>query len=444
LNTKLFALFFFFLSSASAAEDLGEKQVGSVQIVSSENVKQYKQFLLEPIFKLIAERKLLFRTVPNLNYSWQFSPSWEVATQQNAAHFSVNEEGELKIDNQVQFARGLPFLLETEIESEKNEIIKSKKILWNVLAAQAVGKFIAKDIEFTWHGQQGVQRTASGSLLQSWQEVGGQVEQQVKPDVPQEPSKVFLEELVSLRSPPAIMGYSQLFKSYLGGVEDQLIMHSPVFGKDREVSISNRCDPFLDGIMRGDDFSVWSSNPQSVSSRVVVEKTLLVAFHSADPAIAEDLVYKGSWQTDSGNPSTVVWNFKSHQFTGFPSWNPTSAVFVPRKTWIIEIWTKNPYLGNGREILVIDKESFLPVYRLVYDFKGEVKRAVIGGWGLVFGKTPFLSFVISVDESGNNATTYGTNSVRLFSNSKELFETIPQEQKTAEPKIAEDQPPETT
>ena len=115
----------------------------------------------------------------------------------------------------------------------------------------------------------------------------------------------------------------------------------------------------------------------------------------------------------------VLWNYQSRQMPQLAPWVPTSAVFVPRRVWILELNPRDPYSATGREILMVDQQTLLPVYKLVYDRIGEYRKTVIGAWGRMRSKdnklqSPFCAFVLAVDQSAQSATVLATQQVQVL------------------------------
>ena len=46
--------------------------------------------------------------------------------------------------------------------------------------------------------------------------------------------------------------------------------------------------------------------------------------------------------------------------------------------WRIELLSRDPFSLDARETLYVDEESSLPIYRVVWDGEGEIRKIVIG------------------------------------------------------------------
>ena len=263
---------------------------------------------------------------------------------------------------------------------------------------------------------------------------------------------VLRQDGLRLFAPPVVSGFSQFSWRYRGPQQDRIWLFSPVLRDLREQLPANRGDVILGGNLSYDDLFVWSTKIQSVHARVVDQKVLFVpvpslnfyrleaqpfseqpkaelggfASRSELPPAKEGeakpdsaLTVRGFHKRADGTSAMVIWNHQSRQLPQLAPWVPTTVSFVPRRTWIIEITPIDPYAVNGKEILIVDQESQLPVYKLVYDRIGEYRKTVIGAWGLARTKDgkvafPFAAFVLALDQSAQSATGATTELVQTF------------------------------
>ena len=266
------------------------------------------------------------------------------------------------------------------------------------------------------------------------------------------------QELLELLSPPVVLGYAHITWRYRGPEQDLVWLHSPVTGSNRQVLSSNRSDPLLGGVLTPDDLLVWSTQVQAVNAKVVDEKVLLlpfaaVTYYLAEPqeaattltgvnsqelsaeAVAQAhkeveeqpkgkpgeqvTTVRGYYQRSDGSYAAAVWNHESGKTTQFAPWVPLTAVLIPRDVWILEITPRDPYYAAGRQILVVDKESMRPFYKVVFDASGEYEKTVAAAWSLAKSKDgsvrfPFAAFVLGVDATGKNAMTFTAQFLRTF------------------------------
>ena len=286
------------------------------------------------------------------------------------------------------------------------------------------------------------------------------------------------KEALQLHTPSVVLGFAEIMWRTTGLGEDRFWIHSPVIGKTRELHPANRDDPFLDGILSVEDLFVFSGKLQVVDPKVVAEREMLVGFASLEPILVEEnsgpvksaaavernllanglppavqaapgspgvssaglrpdavssqapeflsaatakglATARGTFRRNDGSTSSVQWNHETQTFTNFPLWNSTSSVLVPRKVWILELWPLSPFAVWGKILLVVDQETFLPVYKLVYDQTGKLQRVVIGGWSLARSKDsavvfPFCAYVTAIKADGTEAVTVSTDAAGVF------------------------------
>ncbi len=431
-------------------------------IVTSRNEASFEDLLLAPVAVWLKEDRFVMRTVRNIDFVWKLSADWEEASRKNSVTADIDEGASIVWKEPAEPAA--PFGDTERVNAEPDPVRRAKKILWNIEYRQGAAKDVLYDVELVWMGAQNALRRASGlTYRRVYHSLAEQqsVQPKAKPAAaaPQssatpEPvataveaegqgSELLRQELFHLYSPPVVYGYSQIGWRYRGAEEDRYWMHSPILGATRELLQSNRSDSILGSGLSLDDVFVWSTKPQSVQAKVVAEKVLLLPFSSlniyraemqpsaglptsklapageAAPKAENFLTAKGFHQRSDGSLSMVMWNADTRQFAQFPPWVPTTVFFVPRKVWIIELAPKDPYYSVGREILIVDQESQLPFYKLVYDRFGEYRKTVIGSWGLAQARDgrvrfPFSTFVMSVDRDSQSTSVLTTLQARTF------------------------------
>lgn len=247
-----------------------------------------------------------------------------------------------------------------------------------------------------------------------------------------------------------VFGFAEISWRALEKIDDSVWIHSPVTGRNRQVFEANRSDSLLGGGLSLDDIFVWSGRVQSFEAKVIEDKQLFVPFPSLNifdvqqraaqaevpqatlsssssaaqlpPAIKQEekgYVVGQPFRRSDGTTNSVLWNLESRKYPTSSAWTPASVTFVPRQVWVLELNPRNPFYASGRQLLVIDQESMLPVYKVVYARDGSYKKTVIGAWGLASSadgqiRFPFSSFVIAVPQSKRNVVALGTNFVESF------------------------------
>jgi len=433
----------------------------NVLFLTSKNELAFEDVLLAPLAAWLKEGKFAVRAVRSLDFGWKYSANWEDNSRRNVLEYDLAEDHSLILRNDDTPAVGLPFGTADDINQESDPVRKAYKILWNISYTEGIAEDVYYQLEFAWIGTQTLLRSSTAGLYRRTHLSSPVVTKKDETkDSPEEPksffpgsSDILRDEGLRLFYPPVVGGWTQILKRWRNAEQDQLWLYSPVTKLLRSLMPANRTDAILGGNMSADDIFVWSDKVQSVDARVVDQKVILVPFPAINyyrldssafiektepslpvpqvptelPPAKEDkgvkgepvYVVQGFHQRPDSSKAMVLWNHQSRQLPQLAPWVPTTASFIPRRVWIIEVSPKDPYSNYGREILMVDQESMLPVYKLVYDRIGEYRKTVLGGWGLARSKdgklrVPFNAFVISVDQSNQTVNTLTTQSIQLF------------------------------
>lgn len=452
----------------------GPKDKENVLLLSAKNELQFEELLLAPLAAWLKEGKLAMRVVRNLDFRFEMSPPWEDTSKRNVLEYDLLPDRSLvrKVDESPN--EGAPFGNMDDINSEGDPERKAAKILWNAAYLEGAARDTFCHVQVDWIGTQALLRSAQGAFYRrTWfappqqkappapqpTAASGLPAQKTQPPAEPPPAPLFggatdvlRQDVLRLFAPPVVGGFSQLAWRYRGTERDRGWMFSPVLRDLRELLPANRGDVILGGNLAYDDLFVWSTKVQDVRARVVDQKVLLVPVPSlsyyrleAQPFTEQPkaqlssaagvstlppakegegkpdnvLTVKGFHQRTDGTTAMVLWNYQNRQLPQLAPWVPTTVSFVPRRTWIIEVVPIDPYSVNGKEIVIVDQESMLPVYKLVYDRIGEYKKTVIGAWGLARTKDekvafPFIAFVLALDQNAQSATALTTELVQTL------------------------------
>lgn len=387
--------------------------------VQQQNEEAFRELLLAPLSGWIKRGDLALRVYNNLAYQW--------------------------VDPTV------PNDLYAAVTAEHDVYSRAAKILSVVYGNRPSMPSVAYDLELSWMNAQSETRKSTGTL---YREYGN-------------PDWLF-REVFHLTSPAVVSGFSEITWRGNDKAEDAVWIRSPILGKTRHVLQSNRGDPILPGVLSADDFFVWSGNNNAFQAKVVADKTVFVPFGSLDllsigtedvtakkaeisqtteensaessassssssslppavktpaptpPANTEQLLtVRGSYARYDSEHVMALWNHQTRQLGQGAAWVPTSAVFVPRRVWIVELVPSDAYYGWGKQLLVVDQETLLPAYKLVYDMRGRFSKMVMGAWSLAISedqktKLPVLCFNLVVDAGDEGATAMTTQAVHLF------------------------------
>ncbi len=432
-------------------------------ILNKHNIAGYRELLLAPIASWIEEGVFAARLFRSEDFSWDEAFSGVEEKGKNRVGFSFDQNFSLVSGAEWTNAGGgaLPFGRAEEVDLEEDLEHKAYQILWNAQAMESGARSLFYEIKLSWIGVQSILRQSEGIFYRKHFAVQAPELAAVTPapspsPVPEQPlapvspGELFRQEVLQLISPPVVFSYAHLTWRYRGMHDDEGWVYSPVIGASRRVLSANRSDALLGGVLTMDDLFVWSTKIQRVSARVVGEKELLVpvpglSTYAAEPepvslegllippeidakkSAAEEknpdnqkaVAVPGFYQESNGSRAAVLFNGESRQYPELAAWVPSTVAFVPHRVWIIELTPKEPLYSAGREILVVDKESLLPVYKLAYDNLGVMQRVVIGSWGLASSKNentkfPFCAFVLAVQAVGRDAMALVTRQVFLI------------------------------
>lgn len=415
VNTSAFAVDTEVVSTVPLARDLPPLPLADEDefFVHSSNAALFHDVLLAPIATWLKEGKFIVRVVRRLNFVWELSRDWERDSRNAVGDFSLDEAGTLRPGPVLD---RLPFGRAGELVTEEDEQLATR-ILWNVAVSEAALGDIYYGVELAWIGPKSLLRKANGSYYRQY--------------FPVEPYQK--KEFLQLFSPSVVFGFAFVAHRFWGVEEDNVWIHSPVIGQNRSVLGANRTDGLLGSSLSFDDIFVWSDKVQNLNARVVDQKVLLVPFPSVDLyQLVEKRVYASSEVSEKAESvlsvqpliaraeneeAAVRWNYEVGRFPRAVPWLPVSVFFVPRRVWIIEATTRDPYSNCGRQVLVVDQEMMLPVYKIVYDQRGDYLKTVVGGWGLAAyqdRRVPFSAFVLSVEQGDKPVTALSTTNARTF------------------------------
>ena len=448
----------------------GPRDRDSALLITQRNEKNFENIMLAPLAAWLKDGKFAMRAARSLDFNWTDDPAWEEQSKKNVSRYDFNPDFSLAYKSSETQSRGLPFGEAEDLGQESDPVRKAYKILWNIAYQEGVAGDLLYQTEIAWIGSQSVLRSAGGSYYRKLffapplekKPTVEKKEETKKNEVKKEdvappseakigfggPEDLLSQDALRLLTPPSVAGFTQFGSRYRGPQEDVLWLYSPVLKLIRPLLPSNRSDGMLGGSLTYDDIFVWSNKITSVRARVLDQKVLLVPFPAlsfykldvvtqsqqpgaelsdsglppAKPAEGKPettLLVKGYQHRGDGTDSMVLWNYQSRQLPQLAPWVPTTVTFVPRRVWIIELLPTDPYYGFGKEILIVDQELMLPVYKLVYDRIGEYRKTVIGGWGQAKSKDskisfPFCAFVLAVDQTSQGVTSMTTQQVQTF------------------------------
>lgn len=357
-------------------------------LISSQHIQSYQSVLPKEIADLVEQGELVFEAVKAPHEPIRFVRSAEPV----APGVVVGVQGELQGVN----SQGLPTTLFAPSETVQGDAKRfAFEALWNTAAstwrykafATQLSMYMFQKADATPHKLEFlVERIHPASL--------GTVPGALKP--------VFREK-VAARKPAAIQGLAWLTLRFFGIGEDFVWVASPVNRRIRQITGSNRSDSIFSGAFSPDDLFVWSGKVELVDPISVSVVPLLVPLIEAKEQAA----------TQQGGCSTRVFtgdaalslNTQTLRFKGAAGWVPSNTLMALRKVLKVEMVSRDPFSLDTRQVVYIDQNTGLPVYRMVWDQAGRLRKVGMGVLRALEGKAeeagPFLAgaIVIHVNES---------------------------------------------
>jgi hypothetical protein len=246
---------------------------------------------------------------------------------------------------------------------------KVEQILWNSQALSAARASFAA--EFLWKEERAEQHLGFRGTIRRIVPRKFRVEDK---------TKQLFRERMTITSPKALEGLSWLTFRFVMDSEDVVWSYSPAIKKVRPLVGTNRSDPFLGTPAALDDLLGFSTKIQLVEGIATTEELLLAPFYALD-----------SLPLKSGEPG--CFNFiaeqghKKYAVRAEPASVPQSInklplnlpqlVLVPRPILRLELLQRDPYALGGRQVLYVDRELFIPLYKVSYDRAGAIRKLVI-------------------------------------------------------------------
>ncbi|MBX7143568.1 MAG: outer membrane lipoprotein-sorting protein [Oligoflexia bacterium] len=352
--------------------DLSNAKAAPLQI-SSTNIRQYGALLVPELYQLFQEAPVFIEAGSLSSVPPAWDQDWIRASASPLESVSMDF---VALRAALSSRRGFLFGTAEQIRRESDPDVAAKKILWNSYGVLASQRASEQQFQFFWVGSGKMYRVMSGRLARVYPPA------LVQKDVPTQ----LWRESIRILSPQPVRGFEWLtFRLFAGG-EDAFWLYSPVISKLRQLSGSNRGDPFFRSEFAPDDMFAWSGAWDLVSAKLGGQVTALVPFSSTEyrEAVSQpngcQLVSRGASGSAVEHLSSN-WNFETGKFNGGAGWLPTASIFTPRLLWRVDLSSRDPFAKSGRQVLYVDQENMLPVYRFVYDKTGRLDKTIMALYG---------------------------------------------------------------
>ncbi len=365
-------------TSEQESLSLPDISVSGVQPVRIDavNVASYSHLFVRELVPLVESGELALSAADKLPFDWRVDDDW-LRTTMNETPLSFTPKGVLQQSGVV--ARGFPFRISLnaregggEADPSAGDDFYAQKVLLNSLAHYwSLGALQARFTLLTFAGQK----------LES--EYGGTLRRVFPARFSEKYSQQLFREIVELTLSPTFSPLRWLTFRFLSPQEDLVWTFSPALQKVRRITGVNRSDSLYGSVLSLDDFFTWSGATQDVDLILEQEQTLLVPFRYKDqlPLVKTEEGCDMAGEDHSttrrellGRP--LEWNFESRKYLGAAPWVPSYAVYYPRTVHRLTLQSQSPYQSYARQVLYIDKELMLPVYKVVYDTQGKLWKIV--------------------------------------------------------------------
>lgn len=250
-----------------------------------------------------------------------------------------------------------------------------EQMLWNSQAASA-SRF-SYSAEFLWSEESAVRNLAFRGALQRV------IPRKLRPD---DRTKQLFRERITLTAPKSLQGLSWLTFRFVDDAEDVVWSYAPAIKKVRQLVGTNRSDPFLGSAAAVDDLLGFSTKIQLAHGAALAEDLLLAPVYALDvlPLKSDE---PGCFSFIPESKTKDLSNRNAPSLTpktaDEPSLQLSALMFVPRSLIRLELMQGDPYALGGREVLYLDRELFIPFYKVSYDRAGSIRKLVITPYAAV-------------------------------------------------------------
>lgn len=355
-------------------------------LISSQNVSVYKDILPAQLYKWIANNQFLTFVSSELKFKF---PS----VGANLANLTASE------------------------------------ILEEVQATQKVSSSVLYQFDYNWLNSQNVLQQIQAELFRTYEFSSALKPEKAKEKqdaaakekevvIVNELSQILFKEVFYCLAPSNFASYFIKSTRSVGNKSDQVLLYSPLLKKKRSVFETNRGDAILNSVVSPNDFFVFSERLPSLQAQILKTQAMLVPFHSLEISKLKEGESVQELASEFAEGSgMLLFNYQSKQFPQAAPWLPTTVQFVPRNVILLELVYQDIFSDSGRALLIIDAESSLPIYKFVYDQKGDLLRSVIGIWGRAESTTESLSYLaalVAVDAKTGRADLLNTKRVQVL------------------------------
>ncbi len=379
------------LGAGDAASSHPIEAVPSGTILSSESWEIARGLLPDEILELYRRGEYANPILQKPGTDWLVDPQLVEASKRNAGRFVVDQSGtvvERVTGRRPSVITGLPFP-----DLDPRDPQAGAKVVWNwFYALYWEGSFHTSQ-PINWLSRDGVQRRISNDVHFKYYDGQRPEDQSLLGD---NPLNVLSRTLNVVLAPTDVSGIVSLNWRYRdGGKPDSAWSYLPAVRRIRPINPANRSDGLLGSDVSPDDGPYFDGKPEDfeftlVGSAMALGHFDLHAMAEGSPVrpLRPDeeishLVATSATGFDVDVPQYHViasqdpsWRRADGQ--GLVAWAPLQWALVPRPVWVVEARPKNPYYLYGKQVLLLDRDTFRGYWKNKYDWRG---RALVN-WAM--------------------------------------------------------------
>ncbi len=379
--------------------------LGGDKVIDSSNWQEIEELLPEQALEWVKKGDLSMK-LGELEYDpKEYWPSWGLeGMKENVGKHDLNPEMEIvnaKTGERPTFIKGLPFP-GVNADDPKAAV----KVVYNGYYVRDVqGPLTGEDIPFRFMHRRGFERDVIALFHIYPMDGYGPAAALDNPD----DIETLVQVLVS--EPYDMAGTGMMTWRYRSKKQDMLYGYVPAIRRVRRMTPANRSDAMFGSDFARDDggYLGYDGKIPDFEWKLLGKTEVLASFISTKPLATKKNV-RDEWQIDVGGQGKelVKFGYETEGWQGAP-WMVTSAIWVKRPAWVIEMESKDRYYNYGKTILYVDAEIWGCLWKIIWDRSDEHWKTYHMGWGAVeSADKSFLtnvgSFQLIVDERAQHAT----------------------------------------
>lgn len=303
-----------------------------------------------------------------------FLPWTKDSMKDNVGKYALNSQNEIinrDTEELANYIIGYPFPA-IEESDEKAAV----KIAYNgrYTSRQAGGGF-AKNFEFQLIGRGGLERVMKADAYSMFMDGHPYMAGFPNPD------GISLKKQIIVTHPYDLAGFSSMtWRYYDAEKEDLTFSYIPALRRVRRMSPASRSDASMGSDLTADDGGQlgYEGKIPDFTWKLIGKKNILVEYIQPEPHIGyiNDL---GEFVREFNEKNYITLGYESEEWKGAPWFSP-STIWVERPAWILELRSKNPYYNFGKEILYVDAEFFVGLWKEIYGKSDEPWKIMNQAW----------------------------------------------------------------